>query len=194
MLLCYQPLPIPHRLFLFSPSYSIFLGQQPCFSASICLSNNVTIYCIIVLYSHFMLSHSPWHYLKIVKTLSEKFLPEGKWELQTMHHGYQEEAWRLKSHHASPVWAPSGLRLRHLDHVYWRSWCVVYLAMCAFGVDALSPSGQLWLVSITTLCVLRSTEFTTFSINKCPCSDQWIIVKPGILCIELYLQDWESLT
>lgn len=64
--------------FYFLPPNLFFLGQQPCFNASICLSNNVTIYCIIVLYSHFMLSHSPRHYLKIVKTLSEKFLPERK--------------------------------------------------------------------------------------------------------------------
>lgn len=104
--------------FYFLPPNLFLLGQQPCFNASICLSNNVTIYCIIVLYSHFMLSHSPWHYLKIVKTLSEKFLPEGKWETQMVQPGYHEKAQRLKSCHAFPVWPPSWLRLRHSGCMY----------------------------------------------------------------------------
>lgn len=129
-MLLYQPLLIPHSFFSIFSLLIYFLGQQPCFSASICLSNNVTIYCIIVLYSHFMLSYSPRHYLKIVKTLSEKFLPEGKWEMQTVQPGYHEKAWRLESCHASPVWPPSGLRLTLRPHMLEKLMLVLSCHVC----------------------------------------------------------------
>lgn len=150
-----------------------FLGQQPCFSASICLSNNVTIYCIIVLYSHFMLSHSSRHYLKIVKTFSKNFLPVGKWEMQAMQSGYHEKARRLGNGNVSSVWSPSGLRLRHLSCMCWRSswWCFC-LYISALHIDAEVCSQSLWIALYCVFIIFAyfwfedsTTFFTQWSVN-----------------------------
>lgn len=73
---------------------------------------------------------------------------------------------KLGNGNISLVWSPSGLRLRHLSCMYWRSsWLCFCLAINVLHIDAKVCSQSLWTALYSIIIILSFfwfKDFTTF--------------------------------